>query len=131
MPTTIKMDKKEGNEWVPVDVSTDEYTHVRTSSGYRPRNNNQKLAFGDFQKSESFIEDTKKAIHTNNFAPSADKFKEALVHANPFGINTARGHKPEILRDGVRLFIDMVLTDEEKSEMVINIKKILNKRVYR
>ena len=126
MPTTIKMDKKEGGEWVPVDVPTDEYAHVRTSPEYRLRNNSVEVAFKDFRDSEPFIQDTKKAIHMNKFAPSADKFKEALIYANPFGINTARGHKPDVLRDGVRVFIDMVLTDEEKSEMVKNIKSILN-----
>jgi len=126
MPTTIKMDKKVGDKWVPEDVSTEDYAHVRTSPEYRLRNNNPDLAFKDFRDSEPFIRDTKKAIHNNKFAPSADKFKEALIFANPFGINTARGHKPEILRDGVRLFIDMVFTDEEKSKMVDNIRKILN-----
>lgn len=127
MPTTIKMDKKDGDKWVPVDVSTEEFAHVRTSPDYRLRNNDPNLAFKDFKDSEPFIVDAKKAIHNNQFAPSADKFKEALIHANPFGINTARGHKPEVLRDGVRLFIDMVLTDEEKSEMINNIKSILNR----
>jgi len=126
MPTTIKMDKKEGGEWVPVDVPTDEYAHIRTSPEYRLRNNSPGIAFSDFRESKPFITDIKKAIHNNKFAPSSDKFKEALVNANPFGINTARGHKPEILRDGVKLFIDMVFTDEEKSEMVGNIKKVLN-----
>ena len=126
MPTTIKMDKKEGGKWVPVDVPTDEYAHIRTSPEYRLRDNSPGIAFSDFRESKPFIKDIKKAIHNNNFAPSADKFKEALINANPFGINTARGHKPEILRDGVRLFIDMVFTDEEKSEMVGNVKKILN-----
>jgi hypothetical protein len=126
MPTTIKMDKKEGGKWVPVDVPTDEYAHIRTSPEYRLRDNSPGIAFSDFRESKPFIEDIKKAIHNDNFAPSADKFKEALINANPFGINTARGHKPEILRDGVRLFIDMVFTDEEKSKMVGNVKKILN-----
>ena len=126
MPTTIKMDKKEGGKWVPVDVPTDEYAHIRTSPEYRLRDNSPGIAFSDFRESKPFIEDIKKAIHNDNFAPSADKFKEALINANPFGINTARGHKPEILRDGVRLFIDMVFTDEEKSKMAGNVKKILN-----
>ena len=126
MPTTIKMDKKEGGKWVPVDVPTDEYAHIRTSPEYRLRDNSPGIAFSDFRESKPFIEDIKKAIHNDNFAPSADKFKEALINTNPFGINTARGHKPEILRDGVRLFIDMVFTDEEKSKMVGNVKKILN-----
>lgn len=127
MPTTIKMDKKEKGGWVPVDVSTEDYAKVRTSSEYRLRNNDVNLAFKDFRDSKPFIEDIKKAIHMNKFAPSADKFKEALIFANPFGINTARGHKPEVLRDGVKLFIEMVFTDDEKTKMIENIKKILKK----
>lgn len=126
MPTTIKMDKKVDGKWIPEDVPTDLFAHVRSDSNYRLRNNDPALAFKDFKESKPFIEDTKKAIHANKFAPSADKFKEALIHANPFGINTARGHKPEILRDGVRLFIDMVFDEDEKSEMVNNIREILN-----
>jgi hypothetical protein len=126
MPTTIKMDKKTDGGWEPIDVPTDDFAHVRTNPEYRLRNNDAGVAFADFRESKPFIEDTIKAIHMGKFAPSADKFKEALIHANPFGINTARGHKPNILRDGVRLFIDMVFTDEEKSEMVENIRKILN-----
>jgi hypothetical protein len=127
MPTTIKMDIKKDGKWVPVDVSTEEYANIRTSPDYRLRNEDPSLAFKDFRDSEPFIRDTKKAIHNNKFAPSADKFKEALIFANPFGINTARGHKPKILKDGVKIFIDMVFTEDEKVTMVKNIKKVLNK----
>lgn len=125
MPTTIKMDKKDGNSWSPIDVSTEDFTQVRSNSNYRFRDNNPDLAFVDFRESKPFIEDVKKAIHHNKFAPSADKFKEALIFANPFAINTARGHEPNILKEGVKIFIDMVLTDEEKSTMLDNIRKSL------
>ena len=47
MPTTIKMDKKEGGKWVPVDVPTDEYAHIRTSPEYRLRDNSPGIAFSD------------------------------------------------------------------------------------
>jgi hypothetical protein len=127
MPTTIKMDIKKDGKWVPVDVSTEEYANIRTNPDYRLRNEDPSLAFKDFRDSQPFIRDTKKAIHNNKFAPSADKFKEALIFANPFGINTARGHKPKILKDGVKIFIDMVFTEDEKVTMVKNIKKVLNK----
>jgi len=127
MPTKIKMDKKNGTKWLPIDVSTEEFTTFRSDPKYRLRNNDAGLAFEDFKESEPFIKDIKKAIHNNKFAPSADKFKEALIFANPFAINTARGHKPNILRDGVKLFIDMVFTEDEKVEMLKNIRKVLNK----
>lgn len=123
MPTTIKMDKKEGGGWVPVDVSTEEYALVRTNPEYRLRNNNPSEAYIDFTDTDSFLRDTKEAIHQNNFAPSSNKFKEALIYGNHFGINTARGHKPEALKEGVKLFIKMVLDREEKETMIKNIKE--------
>jgi hypothetical protein len=125
MPTTIKMDKKNGDKWVPLDVSTDDFVKVRNDKNYRLRDNNAELAFIDFRLSKPFIEDVKKAIHQNKFAPSADKFKEALINSRTFAINTARGHKPNTLKEGVKIFIDMVLTKEEKSKMLENIRKTL------
>jgi hypothetical protein len=125
MPTTIKMDKNENGKWVPVDVSTEEFAKVRTSPEYRLRNNNPDAAFKDFVDDEPFIEDATEAIHQGNFAPSADKFKEALTHGNRFAINTARGHKPKTLKRGVKLYIDMVFTDEEKEMMMDSIRKNL------
>jgi hypothetical protein len=123
MPTTIKMDKKEGSNWVPVDVSTEEFALVRTNPDYRLRNNDPNEAFKDFKVTDSFLRDTKEAIHQNKFAPSANKFKEALIYGNHFGINTARGHKPEALKQGVKLFINMVLTRDEKETMINNIRE--------
>jgi len=126
MPTTIKMDKKEGDQWVPIDVPTDEFAHVRTNPEYRLRDNDAGKAFIDFRKTDSFLRDAEEAIHQGSFAPSADKFKEALIYGNRFGINTARGHKPEALKQGVRLYINMVFSDEEKEEMVKNIREQLH-----
>ncbi len=125
MPTTIKMDKKNGDKWVPLDVSTDDFVKVRNDKNYRLRDNNAELAFIDFRLSKPFIEDVKKAIHQNKFAPSADKFKEALINSRTFAINTARGHKPNTLKEGVKIFIDMVLTKEEKSKMLNNIREAI------
>lgn len=127
MPTKIKMDKKEGSEWVPVDVSTEEFAKVRTSPDYRLRNNDPVIAFEDFRLTDSFIRDAEQAIKNKSFAPSFGKFKEALMYGNHFAINTARGHKPEALRQGVRLFIDEVLTPEEKRFMVSRIRKEMAK----
>jgi hypothetical protein len=121
MPTKIKMDKKIDDKWVPVEVSTSDFATVRHDDRYRPRNDDKKEAFSDFVESAPFVRDVKIAIKNKRFAPSAKKFKEALVNANPFAINTARGHKPEILKKGVEIFIDMVLSPSEKEKMVKNI----------
>jgi len=123
MPTTIKMDVSTSGGWEPIDVSTEDYSKVRTDSNYRLRDNDPNIAFKDFRDSKSFIRDIKKALENKMFAPSYDKFKEALIFANPFGVNTARSHKPQTLRDGVKFFIDKTFTEEEKEKMVSNIKK--------
>ncbi len=123
MPTKIKMDKNEGGNWVPVDVSTEEFAQVRTSPEYRLRNNDPGIAFENFRSTQEFLDDTVDAISNNAFAPSFGKFKEALIYGNKFAINTARGHKPEALKQGVKTFIDLVLTDEEEQTMVNNIRK--------
>lgn len=121
MPTKIHMDKKEGDKWVPVDVSTEEFAHVRTDPNYRIRED----SFSDFKSTDAFLRDAEQAIHHQKFAPSYKKFIEALVYANNFAINTARGHKPEALKQGVKLFIKMVLSRDEKKEMIRNIQKSL------
>ena len=131
MPTTIKMDKKVGGSWKPVEVSTEEFAKVRTSPDYRPRNNDFKQAFIDFTLPDTFLRDTEKAIKSNKTSPSFNKFKENLIYANPFSIITARGHDPQVIKKGVRLFIDIVLTPQEKMEMIKNIKSVFEyEKIY-
>lgn len=125
MPTKIKMDKKEGNAWVPTDVSTEEFAHIRNNPEYRLRNNNVGEAFSDFRETDTFLRDVKQAIHHQKFAPSYKKFIEAITYANTFAINTARGHEPEAIKAGVKLFINMVLSRDEKKMMLENIQKEL------
>jgi hypothetical protein len=115
MPTKIQM-KKDGEM---IDVSTEEFAQVRTNPDYEWGD----WSFDDFRKTESFLRDAEIAIREKKFAPSFDKFKEALIYGNPFAINTARGHKPEALKQGVKMFIEMVFTDEEKQTMVNSIRK--------
>ena len=125
MPTKIKMDKKTGDNWVPVEVSTEEFAHLRSDPNYRVRNNDFSEAFADFKNNSKFIEDVMYAIHHNSFAPSYKKFIKSLINAEHFAINTARGHSPETLKKGTKVFIKMVLSDDEKRIMLENIKKEL------
>ena len=60
-------------------------------------------------------------IIKNKKSPSFQKFKESLIYANPFSIITARGHNPEVIKKGVKMFINLVLDLEEKNKMVNNI----------
>jgi len=121
MPTEVKMEKNENGKWVPLRVSTEDFAHFRTDPNYRTTPD----SFSDFTNNEAFLIDAKKAINNKSFAPSYKKFIESLIYANPFAINTARGHSPNTLKEGVKLFIQMVLSDDEKIMMINNIKKEL------
>jgi hypothetical protein len=121
MPTEVKMEKNENGKWVPLRVSTEDFAHFRTDPSYRTTPD----SFSDFTNNEAFLIDAKKAINNKSFSPSYKKFIESLIYANPFAINTARGHSPNTLKEGVKLFIQMVLSDDEKMMMINNIKREL------
>jgi hypothetical protein len=129
MPTKIFVKSNKGDV---VGMSTEDFATYRSKVGKEPFNyegyvitNFDDDPFRDFKDYKSFIRDTEKAIHNQSFAPSYKKFIEALVYANPFAINTARGHNPKALKEGVKVFINMVLEPKEKEMMVNNIKKEL------
>ena len=126
MPTEIYLKDDKGEV---VGMSTHEFAEYRTQIGKEPFEYKGKMVVGfdeepfrDFRDPNAFIRDAKKAIANEDFAPSVDKFIEALIYANPLSINTARGHDPKVLKKGLRLFIDEVLTEDEKEEMSENIK---------
>jgi len=120
MPTQIHLEKKVGDEYVPVDVSTSEFAEMRHLVGteYRLLNDNPSEAFADFRDYDAFISDTKKAIEDGSYGPSFSKFKEALKYGNDFSIITARGQSPKALKDGTEVLINMTFTDEEKQMMM-------------
>jgi hypothetical protein len=127
LPTKIKMYKK-GN---PVYVSTSEFAELRNNSEYEVRGD----AFDEFRDfgrrgDDAFIEDTKKAIENNWKAPSFKKFKEALKYVNYFAIITARGHAPETIKRGVKTFINLALTPDDKILLKKNLKKIYGDLSY-
>ena len=74
-----------------------------------------------------FLADAREAIGRlasgeDKAPPSFETFRKTLREGRIFAIVTARGHKPETLRRGVELFIDRVLSDAEKAEMVWNLR---------
>ena len=119
MPTKINMQKNENGEWVDTKVSTEEFADVRNNPDYRLTS----YAFDDFARPETFIRDVKKSIEQKKFAPSFEKFKEALTYANPFSIITARGTPPNAIKEGVRLLIGGTFNVEELENMINNISK--------
>ena len=119
MPTKIKMLKKSDTGWEPVDVGTHEFTLVRDHSDYKLDDG----AFDNFIDEEPFLNDLEEALKNNAFAPSFDKFKEALIYANPISIITARGHEPEVLRKGMDIVISYTFNEDELGNMIDNIQQ--------
>ena len=129
MPTTILMEKKVGDDWEPVEVSTAEFAVVRNDKvNYRLRDNNPDIAFSGFRDSGPkgsgiFLEDTKKAIESGSLGPSWEKFVDCLKEGSIFSIITARGHEPETMRNAVEYIIDNVLSDDDRYLMYNNCLK--------
>jgi hypothetical protein len=128
MPTYIHMDKKEGDKWVPIDVSTSEFAIVRNDrENYRLVNNNPDEAFSEFRDSghrgeSAFIEDVKLALSKNQYGPSWDSFIDCLKEGALFSIITARGHEPKTMRNAVEYIIDR-LSDDDKFLLYSNCLK--------
>lgn len=130
MPTKIYLKNNKGSV---VGMPTDDFAEYRDIIEKEPFEYKGDTivgfddeAFRDFRHSETFLTDTKIAIEKNRKSPSFKKFKENLIYANPFSIITARGHNPNVIKKGVKLFIYMVLSPDEKQIMVKNIKNSFN-----
>lgn len=123
MPTVIHMEKKDGDVWIPIDVSTSEFALVRNDKeNYRVINNNPDEAFSEFRDNgprgvEAFLTDVKSAIYKKRFGPAWNDFIECLTHGSLFAIITARGHESEAIRMGIEWIIDNVLTEEQQNQM--------------
>eukprot|EP01050_Picozoa_sp_SAG11_P000003 SAG11_NODE_1_length_64905_cov_182.268355_3_plen_287_part_00 len=126
MPTLINMLKYEDDEWKAIQVTTEEFSKVRNDKNYKLDDD----AFYNFREEKEFIKDLKKALGEESFAPSFDKFKEALIYANPISIITARGHQPITLRKGMDLIISRTFNEEELSDMLTNIQQTYPETKY-
>ena len=134
MPTRIHLEKRmQDGTWVPHSVSTAVFALVRhDAENYRAPGGEWENAFVEFQddaaESESrFLRDTREALDKvlsgeTNPGPSFNTLRETLVEGRLFAIVTARGHESESLKKAVRLFVDVVLSPEEKAEMMANLR---------
>jgi hypothetical protein len=134
MPTRIHLEKKmEDGTWRPYSVSTSAFAVMRKDrENYRPPGGAWDNAFVEFQdadgESESrFLRDTRVSLEkvmTGELppGPSFGTLRETLREGRLFAIVTARGHESESLRKAVRLFIDVVLTPEEREEMMASLR---------
>ena len=133
MPTRIHLEHLEDDgSWRPVRVSTSLFAVVRTDGRYRlPKKGGRAEAFVEFQdtpqdRGRQFLLDTASALRRisegERPGPSFETLRRTLVEGRVFAIVTARGHASSTLRRAVRLFIDTVLTREERETMMRNIR---------
>lgn len=137
MPTRIHLERRtENGTWVPHSVSTAAYSVIRNDTkNYRPPGGDWDDAFREFrdidiENENVFLRDTRNAVEqiereNNPIAPSYGRFKTALIEGRLFAIVTARGHSPEIIRAGVKYFADTALSDDEKDQMMANLRGYL------
>ena len=136
MPTRIHLEKRMADgTWKHHSVSTSVFSIVRQdTANYRPLHDDHEAAFIEFQDDtpgddpeNRFVRDTEKAIHRvlsgkDAPGPSFTTFRKTLVEGRLFAIVTARGHSSLTLRKGVETFINLVLTDDERAEMLANLR---------
>ena len=140
MPTKIRLehlDEATGT-WRPVEVSTSTFALVRADEQhYRPPSEGGwAAAFANFEdpknqteiddKNNCFILDTLDALerveHGEKPGPSYNALKKTLREGRLFAIVTARGHSPRTLERAVRIFIKYALSEEERAEMMSNLR---------
>ena len=134
MPTKIHLEEQgEDGAWRPVEVSTSVFAIVRTDSRYRMPPGGRAEAFKEFQDivdaesgDLSFIRDTKAALQRvkdgEKPGPSFETLRKTLREGRIFAIVTARGHAAATIREAVNIFIDSVLSPEERAEMMANLR---------
>ena len=145
MPTRIYLEKRgDDGVWRPTSVSTSTFALVRTDAErYRmPSDGGKEAAFRDFQDPPSFrtrpqggsdidddfsfIRDTRAALARIKAGeppgPSFETMRKTLREGRIFAIVTARGHAAATIRRAVRIFIDEVLSPDEREEMLANLR---------
>ena len=134
MPTYIHLERRlRDGSWVPHLVSTALFSVIRNDTvNYRPPQGQWEKAFVEFrdpaERTESkFLADARTAIDrllegVEKQPPSFNTFRKILREGRIFAIVTARGHASETIRDAVRIFIDTVLTPDEREEMMTNLR---------
>jgi hypothetical protein len=133
MPTKIHLEQQdEDGDWHPVEVSTSVFALVRTDPRYRMPPGGRAEAFREFQDvvddsgDLSFIRDTRAALARvkagEKPGPSFETLRKTLREGRIFAIVTARGHEPETLREAVKMFIDEVLTPDERTAMMRSLR---------
>jgi len=130
MPTKIYFVNDDGEE---VGMSTHEFSHYRnlldssTGKAKEPFEYEGEILVGlaenpfrDFRSELSgFMQD----VNASEIGPAWNDLVEAINNGSYFAIITARGHKPEVLKDAVRIMIDKNFNGISKSELIESLKK--------
>lgn len=129
MPTKINMEKRDGDDWSPISISTEHFAEVRSDKENWRLGKNPFIEFSDDgpRGDSAFIQDMISAIGGSKYpdppvkiAPSWFQFIETIISGELFSIITARGHGPETIRKGVEWIIENYLGIEEKRKMYNN-----------
>ena len=120
MGTKIHMKHKEGDNWIPKKVSTEEFAQIRNDKDNWTYDDEPFYEFRDYDKN-IFFKNSVEAIQNKNFGPSWQKFLDCLISGTLFAIITARGHEPKSIKKVVEYIIYTVLTEEQQNEMAANL----------
>ena len=125
MPTKIMLKTEDGDE---IGMSTDDFAEYRHQIGKEPFNYKGNIIVGytdepfkNFQTpgDKNFLIDAMRA----KLGPAFDDFREAINGGSIFSIITARGHKPNTLKQAVYNYIIDGFNGIDKDELVKNLKK--------
>jgi len=125
MPTEIILIDDVGDE---VGMSTHDFAKYRGEIGktnfkYRGTTivNYADLPFRQFKVTgdEAFLSD----VLTAKKGPAFDDFKEAINNGSIFSIITARGHNPETLKKGVKIYINNGFHGIDEQKLIKNLQK--------
>lgn len=132
METPLHFQHFENGKWVNIDLTPEQFAKIRKKYPTDYMDNNEwkgdpKYSFIEFRDygprgANAFIEDVKKTIDDKKFGPSWEIFLDTLKEGRLFAIVTTRGHEPSTLRNAVRYIIENVLTDDDREEMLKNLK---------
>ena len=125
MPTKIMLKTEDGDE---IGMSTDDFAEYRHQIGKKPFNYKGDVIVGytdepfkNFQTpgDKNFLIDAMRA----ELGPAFDDFREAINGGSIFSIITARGHKPNTLKQAVYNYIIDGFNGIDKDELVKNLRK--------
>ena len=133
METPLHFQHFENGKWVNKDITPSEFAQLRKKYPDNYMDNiewkgDPKYSFIEFRDfgprgANAFIEDVKQSIKDKKFGPSWKIFLNSLKKGRLIAIVTTRGHEPPILRSAVKYVIENVLTPDEQTEMINNLKK--------